>query len=694
MDLRKYKYIKNTKPQYKVGKEAYAFKPYSPIDTGTLSGRIQMTSMENLPKPSMNMIPNSMLQNNASQSLQGLQNTKAVPVEGANKATGGGMKGLPITEGINFAANMINAFNTNSVKSQNELISEAGSTQGTINGIDYERQNSIDEQANLKQLQAENASNTLNAVTSGAQFGSAFGPIGTAAGGVLGLIGGLFGGSRRRKKLLERMREAQRQVNRTNIYNRTGANTQALQQNYYNENDDNSSGILYANKGKDMNKVWTPSGYRNGHINSMVGKGESIINFNTGKGALVTKGTKGVDNQPSSVHPDDNNVILGNDIDWTNGIKFADQAAPYTARLQMLNDITKRTTKYNDKSSLSKQTQNVQEREINRRKQPLLDALADISARQERQHQIENKQALGYYAPGKDAVNITIPDYSNVGQRSDMPWYQRIMPNAVGLAASLGQYLTYNNQPVSTTNTYRSNPYANRALQGLASLRYDIYPELQAIRNAERRGAYGINNMGGLTGGQRAAAQIANTIGTQRNIANTYANAAAQNNKYRQDYYTSLLNAGQQDRSARMAAAQQDYENYTAAHGAKYKNRDTAIANIINQMNNMYQNEFKYKTWMDTADFYRQRLANDRADLAFKWANAGATNSNPEQKQQTTSTTSTYTPWYSRDDNPYTNTWIPTNAFKWMYGSTLPKWNFTPNYSMNYGRRNWYDIWS
>jgi len=101
-----------------------------------------MTSMENLPKPSMNMIPNSILQNNAS---QGLQNVKAVPVEGANKAAGGGMKGLPITEGINFAANMINAFNTNSVKSQNELMSEAGSTQGTINGIDYERQNSIDE---------------------------------------------------------------------------------------------------------------------------------------------------------------------------------------------------------------------------------------------------------------------------------------------------------------------------------------------------------------------------------------------------------------------------------------------------------------------------------------------------------------------------------------------------------------------
>lgn len=65
-------------------------------------------------------------------------------------------------------------------------------------------------------------------------------------------------------------------------------------------------------------------------------------------------------------------------------MKFSDQAAPYTARLEMLNNAAKRTNKYDNMSSLSKQTQSVQEREINRRRQPLIDALADISARQEK----------------------------------------------------------------------------------------------------------------------------------------------------------------------------------------------------------------------------------------------------------------------------------------------------------------------
>lgn len=156
------------------------------------------------------------------------------------------------------------------------------------------------------------------------------------------------------------------------------------------------------------------------------------------------------------------------------------------------------------------------------------------------------------------------------------------------------------------TNTYRSNPYANAALRGLASLRYDMYPELIAIRDAERRGAYAVDNQGGLTAGQRAAARIANTIGTQQNLSQAYANASTQNNKYRESYYTNLLNAGQTDRAARMEAAQQDYENYARAHGAKYKGMDVATANKIDQLNNWFANEFKYQTYRDTSDIYRQ----------------------------------------------------------------------------------------
>lgn len=57
------------------------------------------------------------------------------------------------------------------------------------------------------------------------------------------------------------------------------------------------------------NKVWTPNGYQEGPVNSLVGKGESIIDYTNGTGTLVTKGKVGVDNQPSSVHEDDSNVL-------------------------------------------------------------------------------------------------------------------------------------------------------------------------------------------------------------------------------------------------------------------------------------------------------------------------------------------------------------------------------------------------
>lgn len=37
------------------------------------------------------------------------------------------------------------------------------------------------------------------------------------------------------------------------------------------------------------NKVWTPNGYQSGPVNSLVGKGESIIDYTNGTGTLVTK---------------------------------------------------------------------------------------------------------------------------------------------------------------------------------------------------------------------------------------------------------------------------------------------------------------------------------------------------------------------------------------------------------------------
>lgn len=746
MDLKKYKYIKNVKPQYDAGKSSFA--PFQPGSTNTsmlqfnteigpktpsvnaLSSALNPVSITNISKAGGPSPISALSQVGFGQKLSAGFNV-------ANNAIGQVMNKIPVMQGINFAQNLGNAFSTKNIVSTDELSQNAGSSEGTINGVSYERMNQVDGSEEIEALKSQNKANTINTTISGASLGAKVaGPIGGIIGGIGGLIGGIFGGNRRKKKLERRIREAQRLNNRITSYNLSSADTKGLQQNYYKENEDNSGDIIYANRGKDMNKVWTPTGYRRGTTNSMVGKGESIVNFNRGTGTLITKGQRGVDNQPSSVSPNDDNVILGNDVDWSNGIKFADQAAPYTAALEMLNKHVERTKDYDKKSSLSRRTMDVQQREINKRKQPILDALGNISARQQMQHQIENKQALRGFDDGKDnrlteisvtdrwrpfnwfnptlGINIdrspinytpkplkytpvttdytevdtpantpvstttTAPSNQNSSNNNSrdgydmIPAWQRIMPSAFGFLQSWNQYNTYDKEPIRYTNTYRSNPYASNALRGLASLRYDMYPELNAIRNAGRRGAYSVDTAGGLSGGQRVAARIANNIATQRNLSNVYANAAAQNNKYKAAYYDALMKAGQADRAARMAAAQQDYQNYVAAHGAKYKGRDTAVANMIDQLNSAYANEFKYRTYMDTADIYRQKLTADQEAAFANAKNALARNNNPSTTTTTRSTTT----------NPYVN---PAVTLDFSNPFNLPSFQFTPDYSLT----NW-----
>ena len=107
------------------------------------------------------------------------------------------------------------------------------------------------------------------------------------------------------------------------------------------------------------NKVWSPSGYEYGPINSLVGKGESIINFNNQTASYVKTGKVGKDTEPSSVRDDDDNVILGNDINWKTGNKFSQEALPHTMQIEQINDMEKKLNKKNSKyDSLYKDSDN------------------------------------------------------------------------------------------------------------------------------------------------------------------------------------------------------------------------------------------------------------------------------------------------------------------------------------------------
>lgn len=407
-------------------------------------------------------------------------------------------------------------------------------------------------------------------------------------------------------------------------------------------------------------KVWTPNGYQAGPTNSMVGKGESIIDYTNGTGTLVTKGKVGVDNQPSSVRQDDRNVIAGNDIDWTNGMKFSQQIAPLTARLQMYNNIEKKANKKPSMSSLSKQTMQLQSAQLERAKAPILQAMKNITDRQEKQHQIEDYAAQfkancgkdrfangkGMWEGVKDSFNNWIK--AGKGKVSNAVLDIGYMVPAVLEKQMLNHWMKEN--PLMP-NIYAANRYGQSALQTLNRLRVNPYNQLQSLNQNDRAAYYRMQQNGGYTGGQRQAGRVALALGNARNVADVLNNADLQNNKYRQDWATAALTEGNQDAARRQAANQYAWEAYNRAHGAKTKGIETHLSNLGLIGQKWLAQRIKNKQYGDILDMYQQDLDNKKDALKAIYGiggNTGTTASNP-----TTSSTNTQSNQQPYETNLY-----------------------------------------
>lgn len=361
-----------------------------------------------------------------------------------------------------------------------------------------------------------------------------------------------------------------------------------------------------------MKKVWTPNGYQVGPTNSLVGKGESIINYSNGTGSLVTKGTKGVDNQPSSVQPNDDNVIAGNDIDWSNGMKFSDQIAPLTKKLEMYNSIENKNKFKPNLSSLSKQTKQLQDQQLKLAKQPILNAMKNITDRQEMQHNIEKEHS---YEPMYSRGKSSFSSYSSYTGSGKVPKYA-LLASRLGPALTEMTMLNHwlKNKPGST-DIYAANPYETQALSTMASNRVTPYPALQAINLENRKGIYNINQSGGYSGGQRQNARVAQNIGAQRNVANALLQAQDQNAKYRDQWAQAALSAGAQDAQRRQAANQYNWEAYNKAHGAKTKGIETHLANLGAMWQKYWADRIKNKQYEDILNIYQQDVDNKKDAL-------------------------------------------------------------------------------
>lgn len=372
------------------------------------------------------------------------------------------------------------------------------------------------------------------------------------------------------------------------------------------------------------NKVWTPNGYQSGPVNSLVGKGESIIDYTNGTGTLVTKGKVGVDNQPSSVSINDNNVIAGNDVDWSNGMKFSDQVAPLTAKLQMYNNIEKRAGKKSELSSLSKQTMELQRNQLDRAKAPILQAMKNITDRQERQHQIEDCAAQIKHNCGKDRFDNgkslwdktkqTISSWSKSGKGK----VSNLMLDAGYAFPALLETQMLNHwrreNPVMPS-IYAANRYAPIALQTMAGNRVSANPILEKLYAQDRQAAYQLANSGGYTGGQRQANRVALALGNQRNVADALMNVQEKNAAYRNAYAEMAARLGDSDAQRLQQSNQYGWEAYNRAHGAKTKGIETHLSNLGLIGQKWLSQRMKNKQYGDILDMYQQDIDNKNAAL-------------------------------------------------------------------------------
>ena len=372
------------------------------------------------------------------------------------------------------------------------------------------------------------------------------------------------------------------------------------------------------------NKVWTPNGYQSGPFNSLVGKGESIIDYTNGTGTLVTKGKVGVDNQPSSVRRDDDNVIAGNDIDWSNGIKFSDQVAPLTAKLQMYNNIEKRA-KESKLDSLSKQTKQLQTTQIQQAKTPILGMMKNITDRQQMQHQIEDYNNYIKHNCGKDRFD------GGKGRVSNL-----MLDVGYALPALLETYMLnhWRRENPVMPNIYASNRYAPIALQTIAGNRVSANPILEKLYAKDRQAAYQLANSGGYTGGQRQANRVALALGNQRNIADALMNVQEKNAAYRNAYAEMAARLGDSDAQRLQQSNKYGWEAYNRAHGDKTKGIETHLSNIGLIGQKWLSQRIKNKQYGDTLDLYQQDIDN-RKDAIKALYNNSSTQTNTDTKSTT-----------------------------------------------------------
>ena len=155
-------------------------------------------------------------------------------------------KGISAVQGAtSIVSNFMNQ--TKGVPTGDQMMAESGTSEGSVMGINYTRQNSIDSGKYESEVNSSGLGNTMGSTVSGAQAGASIaGPWGAVAGGAIGLVSGLVGLGSSKRKLQKRLHDAKQLTSRTNTFNRSGAMSTGLQNEYYQDYGNTQDDVLYS----------------------------------------------------------------------------------------------------------------------------------------------------------------------------------------------------------------------------------------------------------------------------------------------------------------------------------------------------------------------------------------------------------------------------------------------------------------
>lgn len=526
-------------------------------------------------------------------------------------------------------------------RDSSDMMDASGMITQSSEGVNYDAYSGFNAQNEIDYVKAQNTSDTINNTISGVGAGASLGTLagsivpglGNIAGGVIGgllggiggLFGSLFGGKSRRRKVEREIKDTLYAQQHYNQQAESRAGSEGLR-NKFNISHGEGSGLSYGNCGKDaggsMKKfnsgkqaystVWTPAGQQFGKVNSLVGKGESLIDYTTGQATYIDKGTKRVDNQPSIAKDGDQIVIAGNKVDPTNGLSYAEQAAPITKNIEKLNKIIDNTDPNTNTGRLQ-----IQQAEL--AKEIAFRDMKQITDRQRLHNmydEIESTYNCGKnskYSCGKNSkYSCGKNGKYNCGKNSKydegkIDWMS-LAANGLSMLAPLSQYFYYKGHKPIAENPYVGNANARQALNMLGSLKDNPYDRIQAIKNANRQAIYSINQSGAYSPGQRMAMLTANNSNYAKNIAAEYAKSADINRNLSTQYANMLYNAGEADRKYAFDALNIQQQRRREALAAQRLGIETAQKGMLNVFNNTMQDLWKSKYFNESQRFNNAQL--------------------------------------------------------------------------------------